>query len=163
MIELIKWVFLWSTRHDSFRILSISWGCKNKCMRSRTKLREKWDKLAKSHFWFSSQIWLQSLRAQPQLKLLCCLLQIIAEAKNQPPLCSNNNGWAFSQTHSIMSLLSICFVLKRQSLTSKKKKKFNTLYIFLAQGCNQSSAINWEPFNAASSLFTLTNNLSFTL
>lgn len=122
MIVLIKWVFLWSTRHDSFRRLGISWGCKNKWMRSRTKLREKWDKLAKSHFWFSSQIWLQSLRAQPQLKLLCCLLQIIAEAKNQPPLCSNNNGWAFSQTHSIMSLLSICFVLKRQSLTSKKKK-----------------------------------------
>ena len=122
MIVLIKWVFLWSTRHDSFRRLGISWGCKNKCMRSRTKLREKWDKLAKSRFWFSSQIWLQSLRAQPQLKLLCCLLQIIAEAKNQPPLCSNNNGWAFSQTHSIMSLLSICFVLKRQSLTSKKKK-----------------------------------------
>ena len=122
MIVLIKWVFLWSTRHDSFRILGISWGCKNKCMRSRTKLREKWDKLAKSRFWFSSQIWLQRLRAQPQLKLLCCLLQIIAEAKNQPPLFSNNNGWAFSQTHSIMSLLSICFVLKLQSLTSKKKK-----------------------------------------
>lgn len=160
MIVLIKWVFLWSTRHDSFRRLGISWGCKNKCMRSRTKLREKWDKLAKSRFWFSSQIWLQSLRAQPHLKLLCCLLQIIAEAKNQPPLCSNNNGLSNAQ-HYVSALYLFCAKASEPHLP-KKKNSILSIF-FLAQGCNQSSAINWEPFNAASSLFTLTNNLSFTL